>query len=57
VIPVLLPGHTVNPRTMPPFLGRYAACDLRTGLDSNHEFTRLLAGVHACGSSNTHNSK
>ena len=49
VIPVLLPGHTDEPRTMPPFLRRYAACDLRAGLDDHHEFARLLAGIHACG--------
>lgn len=49
MIPVLLPGHTGEPRAMPPFLRRYAACDLRAGLDNHHEFARLLAGIHACG--------
>jgi len=49
VIPVLLPGHSGQAHTMPLFLRRYAACNLRAGLDSDHEFAQLLASIHACG--------
>ncbi len=43
VMPVLLPGSQLE--QLPPFLGRRVYVDFRSGLDDDHAFARLIAGI------------